>query len=186
MPVASTTTPKAARGEFAQGGVLVCTGGDCQGGAQFAGQFQPWRLFFDDSDCTGAHSAQRLHQEQPHGAGAEDQDWVGGQDTNSFHGVDHAGQRFDECGLGVGQAFRQSVTGACGGCRVLGEPTGAGDPDPLPVEAVVGHLIAAEIAVAAVEIGVDGDAVADLQIGDCLPGFDDHAAELVAGDDWEF
>ena len=47
---------------------------------------------------------------------------------------------------------------------------------------MVGLLVATEVAVAAVEIGVDGHAVADTHVGYVAAHLDHHAAKLVAGD----
>ncbi len=176
---------KAARGDLLEIGVLIRPHRHDDRGAQCARKLHALRLLFDHHDLRRAVVAERLQQQHPHRPAAQDQQRLAGQDAEAFHGVHDAGQRLDESRLLVAHAFRQQVAGAGGHVDVFGKAAGPGDAYALPVGAVVGLLVAAEITVAAIEVGVYRHALAHTEVGHVTAHLDDHPAELVAGNEWE-
>ncbi len=92
-----------------------------------------------------------------------------------------AGQRLNERGLLVTHPLGQMVAGARRRRHILGEAAAARNANSLPIAAVVGLLIAAEVAFPAVEVGVHCNAIAQFDAAHGAANFHHRACELVAG-----
>src|SRR5262249_31911927 len=99
-----------------------------------------------------------------------------------------AGNRLDQRRFRPRHAIGQRVEGAGGHGDVLRETAAGivGDADRVPPLAEVAHPPLTEVALAAIEGGIDADPVADRDADDAFADIHDLAAEFVADDDRVF
>ena len=145
-------------------------------------------LDIDRDDAGAAGGFGGLESDRADHADAHDDYGVTEFDGRDGDGVDADGDGFDEGGLLVGEGVRQLVHDAAGHGDEFGEGAVAavffgGDADHLAVVAEVDVAAHAEEAFAAVDGGIEGDAVADGEVMDVGAEAGDFSGGFVAHDE---
>ena len=95
-----------------------------------------------------------------------------------------AGHRLDGGGVAQGDVVRQLVDHGGRSGEPLGQTAVTGDADGAQVIAQLRTLGQAVLALAAVDVRIDGNTVADLDVGDLGADGCDDTGVLMAEDDW--
>ena len=152
-------------------------------GAHLAGLLEVEVRHVHHEDAPGIIEPRAEEVAYAYGAAADDDDVGVAVYPAVAHGVHAVGDGLDEGALLVGEGVRELDDGLLGGDDVLAQAAapGAGAEDLLVRADVVEPVIAVP-AVAAAVVGLDGDAVADLELGDALAYRHHVTGHLVAGD----
>jgi hypothetical protein len=138
---------------------------------------------FEDGDG-GVRSAGEFENGEADGTGADDEDIVGVGDLGAIDGVAADGECFNEGELleVEGVAGMELVRGKD---HALAHAAVAMHAEDLQRFAAVGAAALAGVAGAAVEVRLDGAAVADAEMRDAFTDGEDFDAEFMAEDAWE-
>src|SRR5512143_1835906 len=99
--------------------------------------------------------------------------------------MNYARERLDEGCLRIADIRRDLIAGASRHSHILREASRARDAHALPVETMIGLLLPAEIAFAAVQVRIDRHSFAACEPRGIPANIDDAADELMAGDERE-
>ena len=127
---------------------------------------------------------QQLGEDLAHEAVADDQSLLVRTQLEQVEAVHGAGHRLDGGGVAQGDVVRQLVDHGGRSGEPLGQTAVTGDADGAQVIAQLRTLGQAVLALAAVDVRIDGNTVADFDVGDLGADGCDDTGVLMAEDDW--
>jgi len=134
-------------------------------GAELFGECEAVLIDVSDKNFFAACGAEGLQSEDADGAGADNESGVGGLEMSEIYCVDGDGDGFEHGGFGEGEIIGEGVKDARGDGHEFGEGSGttvvtAGDAEDLAVVAKIYITTEAVGTGAAVDGGVESDAIA--------------------------
>lgn len=165
----------------------IFAGKPCLSGAELLGEIQAILVNVGDENFFAACGANGLQSEDADGAGTDDQNGVAGGDVREVDTVDGHGNGFEHGGFGERKIFRKAMQDARGHGDEFGEGSGAavvaaGDAQDLATVAEVHVTAETARASAAVDRGIEGDAIARSETAYGGTDGGDNAGSFVAHD----
>ncbi len=176
------------------GGAIADVGGEIRigeegfRGAGVPGELQAGFVDVSDEDARATGSAERLESEEADGARAEDESCGAGGNGSERNGVNGDSDCFKHGSFCKREIRRETVDDAGGDDDELGEGTGtaiigAGNAEDLTAVAEIDFAAQAVAAGAAIDGGIEGDAIAFGETGDAEADRGDVSGGFVTHDD---
>jgi len=153
---------------------------DIHAGVVLLDEFSAGGIEFEDGDG-GVRGTGEFEDGEADGAGSDDENIIGGGDLGAVHGVAADGQSFDEGELLEVEGVAGVELGR-GKEHALAHAAVAMHAEDLQCFAAVGAAALAGVAGAAVEVGLDGATVTDLEMRNAFTDGEDFDAELMPED----